>query len=530
MPKKSLDEIFKKSSGESGSEGRKPLGEIFNARATSAPTQEKASVKKDFSSINKNSADLVKGFVKGAAETATSAYRSVGRVAETKKRLSALSELQESMSVNDEVMRRIEQVIKTLPKSDPKRKELEAVLKDSMADRQNISQREIGELENAPSQFNVPEILKPKNKAQEIGKTVERVAEFFAGGKPNFSQGIIKSSLKEGGKAATITSGQTEGNLKKAATAGVLGAGVSATLGGALTPLTLKVFPNLAKNLQKTTLRLTPTQKRVLGQKADEVADYLVKEKYVGTPAMRVAKIEKTYEETEEVIQNFLKKDAKDIVISKQKLLDDVEAIKGQFVNDRDLLAVERQIDEFKNLLNGKYPDQIPVWQLNELKRSTYQGAYNKAGEKVLDTVEHSIGDALYKGIKDSVSGLKINGQSFAEFNKMYGTIINARKLLRTAQSRNQAGVSERVLLSILGGVIGSTGGPVSGVLGGVAGNKVVSGLATPIRTMISSAFKSLSEKQIQDIPPAILRIIFGILNSKDESNKKKSLDEIFGR
>ena len=65
-----------------------------------------------------------------------------------------------------------------------------------------------------------------------------------------------------------------------------------------------------------------------------------------------------------------------------------------------------------KTLLKTNYREKIPLSRLNPLKRSTYQNAYNQAGDKVIDDVEFYIGDLFKTAIEKATKGLKITGKS----------------------------------------------------------------------------------------------------------------------
>jgi hypothetical protein len=170
-------------------------------------------------------------------------------------------------------------------------------------------------------------------------------------------------------------------------------------------------------------------------------------------------------------------------MLNKQTLLDSADAIKSQFKNDRDSLAINRQIDDFKATLESSHPNaegvfnsdgssaaaQIPVADINQLKRSTFQSAFNQAGTKVSDVVEYKLGDLLKEQIEQATKGAPImNKYPIAEVNKAYGIALTAKKLLKTAVGRPQLGFVEKLLADAIG--LGS-----AGPLGAVGANFVAS-------------------------------------------------------
>ena len=189
---------------------------------------------------------------------------------------------------------------------------------------------------------------------------------------------------------------------------------------------------NLAPSLEESSLRLTPTQKVNYANKLGDVSEYISKEIPLGNPESRYASSVSNVNNFESQMQNFLNKTAKDVTVSKADLLTQVENLKAGFAGERDALQIDSQIDGFKKLIEAKYPDEIPVANLNKLKRSTYESAFNQAGTKVSDAVEYQIGDNLRQNIEDATKGLKLGkNEDIADFNKRYGTALTAKKLLK---------------------------------------------------------------------------------------------------
>jgi hypothetical protein len=260
-------------------------------------------------------------------------------------------------------------------------------------------------------------------------------------------------------------------------------------------------LPKFAQSLEKASLRLTPVQKRELGTKLNGITKWLVENKITGNPSERLSRVDDIYEATEKRLQNFLDTNntAKSIWVNRSNILNQLEALKASFKNSRDYQAAVRQIDDAKALFEkgGTFVrEKIPIARLNELKRSTAAGAFNKAGTKVLDEVEFKIADLFKDSIEKATKGLKIGGDDIANFNQKYGTIINARKLLQAAEGRNEVGLVGRII-AMLGGA--GVGASVGGVGGAVAGPIVAERLApilagTKARSAIGQAARVIGK------------------------------------
>jgi len=258
-----------------------------------------------------------------------------------------------------------------------------------------------------------------------------------------------------------------------------------------------KVLPGIANKLEQTSLRLTPVQKTNIGKnRVKEVAEYLVNNKVTGSPEQRLEKVTHIYNGKEQKLQKAL--EALDVGYDKNALISKLQALKKspQYLDSRDYNVIQRQIDEMIGLVENNYDEVIPFTRLNKLKRSTYGSAYNKAGDKVLDDVEHDIGDILRESIEEGTKTLRVDGQDINAFNREYGLLIQARKLLKTAEGRNQIGLVGKLVAAGAGGLIGNAVTPVvGGVIGGVAGNTLAETVAgTAVRSRIGQVANKASK------------------------------------
>jgi hypothetical protein len=313
--------------------------------------------------------------------------------------------------------------------------------------------------------------------------------------------GIAATALGEGAvSGATIGAGaglaKGDGSTwSEALKTGAIAAAfpvLGAALGGAL--------PKMANALERINLRLTPTQKVNLGGKLDEVTNYIRSKNIIGSPETRFEKMTSIYNKMERDFQDAISggkflESTGGRTVPRQKVIDELEAIKNEFVDHRDYRAIVKQVDELTARMHD-FPEAIPVDRLNKLKRSTFKEAFNRAGDKVNDAIEFRAGDIFKTNVEESLKGLTINGLPADAFNKEYGTVINARKLLKIASGRNEIGVVGRIISTMVGGSVGAaTGGLGGGALGTAVGQNVGGLIAgTPVRSALSN-FLTQAEK-----------------------------------
>ena len=332
----------------------------------------------------------------------------------------------------------------------------------------------VGSAHNAIQDFqtNHPELAQDLNSAITVGTTA-----IGAKGEPGINTGI-ETGLKATGEAITKAPEALANTVKPI---------TDYIVGGA---------NKLSDSLQESSLKLTPTQKVNLGSKLTDIKNYLSDNNITGNPEARYEAIDTKYSQAESKLQTYLADPTNTTPIPKASLLSELDSIKNDYKFDRDSTAINRQIDEAKNTIQTNFPDQIPAKDLNIFKRSTYSGAYNKAGNKVLDTVEHDIGDKVKTAIENSeVPGKQIDGKSIGDFNKEYGTIINARKILKAAQGKSQIGLMGNITARIIGGLVGGAVG--GGVPGEIAGTLIAKPVAETIAgTAAKSKVASLLRKK----------------------------------
>ena len=308
---------------------------------------------------------------------------------------------------------------------------------------------------------------------------------------------------------ATILGGATGGLLEGA------GLGLEKLTGGA---------KELSKELEQQTFKLTPAQKTKLGSKLDDITKFSTENIPSGSPDKRFSYADDLYEHYEEQLQKALQEkvsiaggrtDISKFTVNRNDFIKQLESIKSEYQYDRDFGAINKQIDGAINTIKSQYPNGIiPVDKLNIFKRSTYKNAYNQAGDKVLDTVEHEIGDRARVAIEKATEGLEVGGKTVGEFNKEYGNLIQLRKILKLAQNRPELGFTKRITARIIGGIVGTALGGIPGLIGGeLVAEPIASGLA-------GTAAKGGLSKKLMNVKPVTGSVIQRLYsNSSPKAN-----------
>lgn len=379
---------------------------------------------------------------------------------------------------------------------------------------------------------------KPQGTAQELGYNAEKIGEFFvpvggagkalATGEKLLTKGekvlstgeklagfgkkaaqLGKKSVSEALEFGARTALQEGKADEKTVNAAMIGAAMPVV--GAGLGLIKGQLPKWSQALEEVNLRLTPQQRRTMGDKIGDVTKFLSDKKVIGTANKRLEKVDKLYQEIEPKLETFLNSaEVKARPVDKAKVLDDLESLKANYQDRIDTDVIEGQIDKIKNQLEAKQADKISHASLNKLKRSAYDSAYNEAGNKVLDDVMHDVGDTLRKNVESGTEGLKLGGKSIGEFNKEYGTILNARKLLKTAASRKDVGFLTKLISSFAGGSVGTA---IGGPLGTAIGASMAPGIAETVagtapRSVLAAGLKKVAESKT---PAALATIAKGI-------------------
>lgn len=362
------------------------------------------------------------------------------------------------------------------------------------------------------------ENLEAKNTQQKVGKFLERTAEFIL---PASKVSKLTTGLSKGARIGAQVASDVgvavsqEGDLKAAIPTAVVSAGISAIpiIGRFIAKPTTKVTGNIAKNLEMINLRLTPTQKLALRDKADDVVKFINKNKVVGSPEARYAKSLEVVDQFENSVQSLLKQSGKSY--SKEEIITAINSIPDQYLQVVDNPEVYnrmlRDIKSFSNFIDAQKGLTISAERVNAFKRSFAKNARNKAGDTVVNESREAISDGLYTILQRDIKELK-------PINKEYSTALLTKKLLGKAVGRNELGLIGNIISLSTGGALGgAVGGPVGAGIGAVAGPTLGRAVAgTQMRSRIASGLQSLTEymKNAQTTPSGDFIIPKGIIQS----------------
>jgi len=344
--------------------------------------------------------------------------------------------------------------------------------------------------------------LEAKGLAEKLGKTTGDIGTFIAGGELASAGTAGASKLAQiGGQIASdvginaAQSGSTEGSGKQAITTAALS---SIPLVG---PLLGKIgvgrnAEKIATNIEKMNLRLSPLDAAKLSKSGDEIASFLSKEKIVGTPEQRFAKIDELYNRFENKIQKSLTETtdvAKRVKYSKEEIIKSIKKLPDEFLSEANDPQVYNQltkdVNTFTEFIKKQKGDFIDASKINQYKRTYAKSARNKAGDVVMNDAREALSDGLYNLI------LKDNPE-LQKINKEYSKVILSRKLLGKALGRNEVGLIGNLIGMSTGAALGTAvGGPLGAAAGFTVGPKIGKLIAgTKSRSYLGSKVQSLAE------------------------------------
>lgn len=264
------------------------------------------------------------------------------------------------------------------------------------------------------------------------------------------------------------------------------------TITGGLIPVVLNIFGKGAA-IEQISERLTPTEKKTLGTKGKEVAQYLVDNRVVGTAEQRLAKVNGLYSTMEDKIQKVV--NDSNVSYSNKEVTQALQDIKGYFLDKpAEYQTISNKIDEVSKFFQEHAPEDIPGGMLNDFKRSLADSAYNEKGNKVLSEGYKVASDVLYSFLKDTIKGLK-------PLNADYSKIITAKNLLETAATRSQVGLTTKAAALITGSAVGGAVGGVGGAgVGSFVAPSIANAVATPVRSTIGLGLNEVN-KLLNAIP-----------------------------
>lgn len=260
--------------------------------------------------------------------------------------------------------------------------------------------------------------------------------------------------------------------------------------------------PAFSNTLQKNMMRLSPSMRSQLGKKIEGAADWLTEKNLIGGKESRFDKVDFEVEKMENKVQDFMGGQAKGRTVSRADLENDALDVMNFLKDHRDAIDIRKQIGGYLERLK-EFPDQIPVDRAWKLKRSTMKNAFNNNGTKVSDAVEYLFGDSLRNRTLEAVKDLRIEGKTFEEFNKEYGTALDAKKFLRYALGRNENGLIASMIEMGVGWHLGKAAGLGLGgeAIGAAAGRGIGDLIAgTRMKSTLAAGASNLAKLPVGSI------------------------------
>lgn len=269
---------------------------------------------------------------------------------------------------------------------------------------------------------------------------------------------------------------------------------------GALLPVVGTIIGKAAskmkpEELERISLRLSPTEQKNLTKKGQNIAKYISDKKIVGSPEQRYAKIDQLYDVMEDKVQDVIKSSNK--TYKKSEIINKLQSIPKKFSNDPAAYnKISRETEKIAETINRLHGNEISASTINEIKRNTYKRAYGKNNTDIINDAYKAVGDSIKDILDESISGLE-------KLNSEYGLIIASKTALRNAINRPQVGMLGKIVGYTTGAGVGNTilpGGIGMGI-GALSGNKVADIVAgTGARSYTGIAINTV-QKAINKIP-----------------------------
>lgn len=370
-----------------------------------------------------------------------------------------------------------------------------------------VGATKIGAKIGAKAAVNVPRLQKTLQGYGLTAKTAGLAAKAIAAAPP-----IAVRAIGEGadiGIKRAVQTGDIEKGIKEGKTAALL-SGAFSVAGGILKTSNEAI----RKSLEKSNLKLTPTQRANLQGKIDDATSYLANNPIVGSGESRLSKINSRVDDFENILQKSLESSKGTAKID--DIVAQLETVKEPFRGTAEFIEASDEIDKIIRNLKSSYPGQaeITLSQINKFKRSLWDKAYATTGIKVVDDVAHEAGAAMKSLLDDAAaqSGLTVGGKGLEQFLKEYGQLLNARKFVKVAAGRSDVGLAMKLLL-------GAAGLQAAGPVGLAAGSAVqASSAATRLRSMLVAGFKVLEPND--NLFRAFIRAIFAAESVRDVNEK----------
>lgn len=298
-------------------------------------------------------------------------------------------------------------------------------------------------------------------------------------------------------------------------------------------------IPDITKMLLKSTFRFTDAQTAEYARRGlDKVYKTIKDFKLYGDKTKRVDLTNKWLSTFENALQStFTTNPTK---ISKSQLIADLEQLKTKFVGERPIIKMEEQVDSAIEAVKRLPGEDVDTQLVNKLKRSTFDNAYNNAGDKVLDDVEHLIGDVIKKRIIDDHGDIGIKTPAGVEiplkdFNELfYSPMVETKKIFKIAEKRSEL---SKVQARLLGAAIGQflVGGAPGIIMGSISSplveqipfTAIVSRAAGPVGK-VTEATKSAAKEVGKYVPGGEKAALVGErVNEAQEAQQESLLDKL---
>jgi hypothetical protein len=455
--------------------------------------------------------DLAVGFAKGAGETLGSVAVNVEKPI---KEIASIKSTKQYASVLDDINAQNQKLINLAnqySKEDPKRKRYMDLIKQNQEQSNILREEFFGTggvqemIQDAGLTKGINKLTSAKNKTQQFGKDVEKIAEFIVAGKgasklipkgispltrvasntaSGVSGGAIPSLMQSSTRGDFDTKESSKTALKEAGVAGVVSGGVSGVLSGAgealrSSKLPSRMMSNIYKTDKKTVEKIFSNEKVV----DEKLSEWAVKNKLSGSLTQQAEKLNTILKNSEEAViksadaakvkvpvhenlfklaQNIQKDYATvgrgEIATSADDFL---RSVNNNSVTVKDAIKFRRVLDKLRpenSFVNPKFGNELGYWSddlRNIINNTDEIGAINKEYAKAIKARKALINYATTNGNTKALGALEayvlgggaMTGQTAPALATIVAkrTVQSPRFLSGTAQSIQNAKPSTNV-------------------------------------------------------------------------------------
>lgn len=320
--------------------------------------------------------------------------------------------------------------------------------------------------------------------ALKIGNTATKVGKFLAqpaasaligGTQVGFQEGSVKSGVE-----GAATFGATSAALRGV---GILAKAGLEKIQPYLEELNLKATPAKAAKYAASRVEGGPSRFEEAVQVGTNTPGITPQAKLDST----LSTINKAESSLDSVIQSPAMQEVAGYVPTKQVVKAFEDAAKGSDVTS----DVSRQLLKEGQAALERNPDYTPLSFLQDQKKAWGMKGFKEGGE-ISNTAKAAFQD-VYKGlVEDSLNKVDAripvpdemkalfpnsaipNELPVHDFNKLYGAVLDYKKLLKGAMSKSEVGFVKRLAADFVGGLVGHTvGGPIGAATGAAVADQV---------------------------------------------------------